>query len=615
MNSKVLKVNRLRNNEYYDIQDNYDRLYKLSKEQVTFNKLMPLICDERNIKLAFRNIKRNIGSKTAGTDGKTISYYENWSTEKFVREIRARLRNYQPRSVRRVHIPKPNGKTRPLGIPCMIDRIIQQCILQVLEPICEAKFHPHSYGFRPNRSTEHAIARATSLINITKMHYVVDVDIQGFFDNINHGKLLKQMWHMGIRDKQLICVISKMLKSEIEGEGVQQKGTPQGGILSPLLSNIALNELDWWISDQWETFTTEYNYDRIRTEKSGRTRIDRSDKYRALRKTNLKEMFIVRYADDFKIFCRDYESAKKTYIATRNWLDERLQLTVSPEKSKITNIRKGKTEFLGFVFKGVKSKGKIVCHSHMSDKAREKIIDNLTNQVKLLKKEQSIRNISQFNSMILGYHNYYNKATHIAQDMGKINYRILVIMKNRLKNIYEDTQVVTKSYEKLYGNYRGRTKSIKGITLYPIYGCKTKNCKSFIQQTCNYTREGRNLKHKSLSYYNVYVKHLLRNSYNDSVELADNKLALIYGQRGLCYITKEPLIIGEMECHHKKPRSKGGTDKYNNLMWLNKKVHKLIHATEETTIHRYLRELSLDKEQIKVVNKFRNLAGNLDILI
>ena len=132
----------------------------------------------------------------------------------------------------------------------MDDRIIQQCILQVLEPICEAKFHSHSYGFRPNRAASHAIARTTFLMWNSKCHYVVDIDIKGFFDNVNHGKLLKQMWTMGIRDKNLISIIGRILKSKIEGIGIPDKGTPQGGIISPLLSNIVLNELDWWLSDQ-----------------------------------------------------------------------------------------------------------------------------------------------------------------------------------------------------------------------------------------------------------------------------------------------------------------------------------------------------------------------------
>ena len=244
------KKQKLRNNEYYNIQDKFDDLYNEATKGREFNKLMDIISSKENILLAYRNIKNNKGSTTLGTDKMDISFYKKWDEERFVKYFQGKFNNYEPKSVRRVEIPKPNGKTRPLGIPCMNDRIIQQCIKQVLEPICESKFHRHSYGFRPNRSTHHAIARSMQLINISKLHYVIDIDIKGFFDNVNHSKLKKQLWTLGIRDKILISIIGIILKSEIEGIGVPTKGTPQGGIISPLLSNIVLNELDWWTRNQ-----------------------------------------------------------------------------------------------------------------------------------------------------------------------------------------------------------------------------------------------------------------------------------------------------------------------------------------------------------------------------
>ena len=189
----------LRNNEYYDFQAVFDNLYAESCNGRCFRNLMELIRKEENILLAYRNIKKNKGSHTKGVDGKTITY---------------------------------------------------------LEPVCEAKFFKHSYGFRPLRSAKHAIARAYFLAQVAHLHYVVDIDIKGFFDNIDHGKLLKQLWTLGIEDKSLLRVISKMLKAEIDGIGVPAKGTPQGGILSPLLANVVLNELDWWIASQWERHPT-----------------------------------------------------------------------------------------------------------------------------------------------------------------------------------------------------------------------------------------------------------------------------------------------------------------------------------------------------------------------
>ena len=231
---KLEKRQLLRNNEYYTMQQVFDNLYAESCSNKKFKDLLQFIISEENILLAYRNIKKNKGSKTVGTDNVNITYFENMDNQKFVKYIQNKFINYRPKSVRRVEIRKPNGKFRPLGIPCMCDRIIQQCIKQVLEPICEAKFHNHSYGFRANRSTKHAISRSAYLMNKNKLHYVVDIDIKGFFDNVNHSKLKKQMWNLGIQDKNLISIIGKILKSEIEGIGVPTKGTPQGSLCEAL---------------------------------------------------------------------------------------------------------------------------------------------------------------------------------------------------------------------------------------------------------------------------------------------------------------------------------------------------------------------------------------------
>lgn len=178
---KKQKQKKLRHAEYYDLTETFDRLYAESRDGKVFTNLYDIVTSDENILLAFRNIKRNKGSNTAGVDKKTIKDLETIPRDKFVELAKRKMSFYQPKPVKRVEIPKHDGKMRPLGIPAMWDRVVQQCILQVLEPICEAKFFERSNGFRPNRSAENALAQCYRMIQKQHLYYVVDVDIKGFF--------------------------------------------------------------------------------------------------------------------------------------------------------------------------------------------------------------------------------------------------------------------------------------------------------------------------------------------------------------------------------------------------------------------------------------------------
>ena len=605
------KRQKLRNNEYYDFQKVQDDLYAKSQNGFVFKDLMSKIISEANILLAYRNIKINTGSNTKGTDGKTIASLAKLEPKDLVALIRRKLENYQPQKVRRVEIPKPDGKTRPLGIPTISDRLVQQCILQVMEPICEAKFYKHSYGFRPLRSTKHAIARAYHLAQKANLHYVVDVDIKGFFDNIDHGKLLKQIWTLGIRDKSLLAVISKLLKAEIEGIGIPTKGTPQGGIISPLLANIALNEYDHWIKSQWEEMKTKHQY---AVKDDGNWIVAR-----ALRGTKLKEVYIVRYADDFKLFCRNHSDAVKIFEATKKWLKERLKLEISPEKSKIVNLRKNYSDFLGIKLKVTKKrkdrhdKDKFVVQSQIGNKAYQKIVATIRKHAKKMQKPKDNKGskaVNAYNSYVLGVHNYYNCATNCIVDFSKIAFITRSTLKNRLHlRKKKANESIPKYMVKSYGKSE-QLRFVYDTPLLPIAYIQHQKQMNFSQKSL-YVASDREEIHQSQKAVNISdLKYLMENPIQgQTVEYNDNRISRFVGQIGKCYITEKPLNPSGMHCHHKKPRALKGTDEYNNLVIIEENVHRLVHATKEETIREYVQMLNLTTKQLEKVNKLREKAN------
>ena len=616
---KLLKRQKLRNNEYYDMQMVFDKLYTDSLARCEFRNLINIITTEENIKLAYRNLKKNKGSRTPGTDGKTIYDLAELSETELIRIVQQKFKWYQPQSVRRKEIPKGNGKTRPLSIPTIMDRLIQQCVLQVMEPICEAKFCDTSNGFRPNRGVENALAQAEKHMQKSNLHIVIDIDIKGFFDNVNHGKLLKQMWTMGFHDKKLLSIISAMLKAEVAGLGFPEKGTPQGGIISPLLSNIVLNELDWWITSQWVGMPTRHEYSG-RIHKTGVK--DQSKKYRELRKTKLKECYIVRYADDFKIFCRKHSDAVKLFAAIQAWLKDRLNLDINMEKSKIVNLKHDYSDFLGFRIKVRKGKdNKYVVISHISPKAMARIKEKAKEKVVKIQfcsgQMEEYKAVNDYNSFIMGIHNYYSMATCANQDMQPLAYEIKISIKNRLQQrVKRRKEQIIPEYAKRYS----KSKEIRFIgenILLPI-GYIQHHPPIHKKKIINkYSEEGRAEIHKNLESVDMTILHILmRNPIKGaSIEYNDNRLSLYAAQHGVCAITKQILAIDEIHCHHKKPRSQGGGDEYANLIILHKNIHKLVHATQEDTISTLLQNMQLNSAELRKLNKLRILAGTEAITI
>ena len=383
----------------------------------------------------------------------------------------------------------------------------------------------------------------------------------------------------------------------------QQKEYLKVGILSPLLANIVLNELDWWISNQWQTQNTKHNY------------TDNSKKYRALKTSKLKEVYIVRYCDDFKLFCRNRNESIRIFEATKMWLKERLNLEISAEKSKVINLKTEYSEFLGFKLKVWKKHNKWVIKSYMSDKAIKRCKKEIKVRIKNIEKYPTSDNATKYNATILGMHQYYKVATGISWDFKNIAFSLNKSLKCRAKHKRNSKGIKSKAFMRYYGDFKGEIIYIQNIALFPISKVKTKPPKCLCQEICNYTTIGRVKIHNNLKTINTRtLKHIMENPItNENTEFNDNRISLYVGQAGKCGITGKTLEIGNMEVHHKKPKVNGGKSEYNNLIYLTSNIHKLIHATTEETIIKYLEKEKLDENQMEKLNKLRKLVGNCEL--
>nr|VFJ68374.1 MAG: group II intron reverse transcriptase/maturase [Candidatus Kentron sp. FW] len=262
--------------------------------------------------LAFRNVKHNRGA--AGIDKVSIRMFEAnlyQNLDALMHEIKTRDA-FKPKPLRRVFIPKGKGKMRPLGIPAVRDRIVQEVLRQLLSPIFEPLFHEDSFGFRPVRNCHQALDRVLDL-RYQGYKVVLDADIQGFFDNIPHSVIMARLANE-VADGNILGLVERFLRAGVMENGVFKPttvGTPQGGVISPLLANIALNSLDWLLERQGLHF--------------------------------------VRYADDFVVMCRNHAQAKEALTLVQSHLEGDLELKLSPEKTHISTFSQG-FSFLGFDF-------------------------------------------------------------------------------------------------------------------------------------------------------------------------------------------------------------------------------------------------------------------------
>ncbi len=517
-----------------ELREIQDKLYQHSKEahdaggRPAFKGLLEIMSAEATIITAIHNIKSNCGSETPGVDTKTMRKdYLHKPFPWVVKDIQKAFRHFEPQKIRRVYIDKP-GKTekRPLGIPTIRDRIVQECMRIVLEPIFEAQFFAHSYGFRPMRDAPMALERVKFLTYYTGYHWIVEGDISKCFDHIDHTILLKRLYHMGVKDRRVLQIIKAMLKAGVMDEcEVNEEGTPQGGLISPLLANIYLDIMDEWITNQWENKKTRHPY------------VQSQGKYFALRKTALLPGYLVRYADDFVIITDTRAHAESWKTRLQNFLHAKMKLTLSQEKTLITDVRKKYIKFLGYEFKLVRGKARQGYISRtIPDRDRlKRKADNIAAEIKLIpecySREQMIGAINRINSQIRGLIQYYQCCTWVNISMKKYSRRLQLTAKRRLKQ-YKGKWVPanqTQNLPRVHQQYKQKIPSIKYRDIYvgftALTFCKWEKVLYKNQAETPYTEAGRQINFKRTKKKRIQAR--LDEMYSDK-----SARAISYGKWG-----------------------------------------------------------------------------------
>lgn len=311
--------------------------------------------------------------------------------------------------------------------------------------------------------------------------------------------------------------------------------------------------------------------------------------------------------------CPDRDVANRIFIAVKMWLRERLNLEISPEKSKITNLRKKSSEFLGITIKAVIKGRKRVASSSIKPEAIIKIMAKGKKLIKQIQKYPTPTNIGLYNSYILGIQNYYRIATNSNLDFGDIGYYLYLRSKTRWRSIVSNKGSPDRIYRERYKGYKRKKTYIHGRIIYPMTCCRNKKPMCFSKKINKYTLEGREHIHKKIEKISEdEFLYLINNPIkNRSIEYNDNRISLFSAQQGKCRILKVRLLVNEFHCHHIQAIQNGGTDKYRNLVIFHPDIHRLVHATKSETIHQLLVKLKLSSEQIKKVNQFRLKVENL----
>lgn len=587
------EFHRLRDKFYEDTRKCIEK-----GELPKFKGLLEIISSEVVILTAIHKIKANKGSNTPGSDGKVMrkDFLEK-DYESVILQVQESLKGYKPSLVLRKWIPKP-GKTekRPLGIPTINDRIIQECVRSVIEPILEAQFFKHSYGFRPWRDTHMAFERVKDQVQRVNYYWIVEGDISKFFDNVNHRVLLKKLWNMGIRDQRVLMIIKQMLQAGIMGEMKRsQIGTPQGGIISPLLANVYLHKLDKWIVREWEEKKTQFEYSTSR------------NRYQSLNlRSNLKPAYLVRYADDWVLITNTKSNAEKWKRRIAKYLETNLKLKLSEEKTLLSNIKERPIHFVGFQYKVVKDdrmKFGYKPSSSVIEKRVKSKIDEIHKNIRDLQgcatNEDVVNGITRINAKIRGLVQYYQPANKVYFDFKKYSRKLIMAGYKSLKK-YGGEFVPAKEVANLpsvHANYTTTIPAIKvgeqWVGLTDISFCMYQKIFTKNPEETPYTEKGREIHRKRTKKKSPLARadEMFQSTHLSTI-ISMGKTSKLYNfeyylnrpyafnrDKGKCRICgKEIYGKDDLHMHHIKPYLPlDQVNRVGNIATTHNSCHKMIH--------------------------------------
>lgn len=605
-----------------DLRVTLDALYSEAKKAAdenrrpSFKGLVELMSSEVTIKTAIHNIKANTGSRTPGADGRRMQKdYLQKPYKWVIKDIQGAFRYFRAEQIRRVYIDKPGkAEKRPLGIPAIRDRIVQECMRIVLEPIMEAQFYRYSFGFRPMRDTKMALQCITGYVHKTGYYWIVEGDISKCFDRIDHNILIKRLYHMGIKDRRVLQIIKAMLKAGIMGGcETNEVGTQQGGILSPLLANAYMDIFDEWLSKQWVDKRTRYGYS------------TNDAKICALRKrSRLRPAYLIRYADDFVLVTDTPQNAKWWKEQLRTFLEREMKLNLSEEKTLITDVRKKHIHFLGYEYKVVKGKAKKghIPRTLPDRKRLKKKVDGIAAEWRKIplnaSREEVIHELNLINKQIRGLVNYYDNCSWVNVEMKKHSRKLESAAKRRLKQ-YKAKLIPADQTQNLVNVHQKYTTRIPAIRYRDIWigvtrldFCRWNKAGDKIQKETPYTEEGREI-------YFQRTKRQRMNARLDDVLSMETSELVSTGQAGKnynfefylnrayalnrdklkCRVCGGWLITGKLCTHRINPNLPiGKLNKVSNLASMDRECFHLVNDPAADLSH-------LDTKTRKKVEKFR----------